>query len=108
MDNKKEKLQNEQGSVQRQTQKNEQYGEEEASHSESTGIVPTSQIKGSDADKDRGGKASTEREKRAKREEEMPEGIDDEKIIPGIRAKRNPWNSITFDSDDFFGGFAPA
>lgn len=104
MENKKEKLQNEQGSVQRQTQKNEQYGEE-VNQSESTSIVPTSQVKGSDADKDREGKASLERAER-ERDEEMPEGIDDEKIIPGI--KRNPWNSITFDSDDFFGGFAPA
>jgi len=97
MENKKEKLQNEQGSVQRQTQKNEQYCEE-ANQSESTSIVPTSQVKGSDADSDREGSLE--------RDEEMPEGIDDEKIIPGI--KRNPWNSITFDSDDFFGGFAPA
>ncbi|MCY1545054.1 hypothetical protein D9M68_809750 [compost metagenome] len=30
--------------------------------------------------------------------------IDDEKIIPGIRSRRRPWNSVTFDPDELMSG----
>lgn len=107
MKEKNKNLQNEQGSVQRQTQKNESYeGAEENLHSEEAknpdkfGLIPATENKKSSADKD----------EQISSLEEKPnlEDIDDEKIIPGIKAKRTPWNSIDFEADNFFGGLVPA
>lgn len=111
MDNEKENLQNEPGSVQRQTQNNQQYADTEGGQQQEVkekneegtfDIIPVQQAESSDADIDREGDRSI----RDKDEIDLKD-IDDEKIIPGIKAKRSPWNSITFDSDDFFGGMIP-
>lgn len=100
MDYKDENLQNEQGSVQleREEQQNkagEQKGEKEL------GIIPGSEVNGSDADEDRGGEPSIEYT-----EIKNTVYLDDEVQI--IKAKHSCWNSITFDKDDFFSGLVPA
>lgn len=101
MDYEKKNLQNEPDSMQRQTQK-DQHGnadgqqEEKERKPETFGIIPVQQAESSDADfsvKDK--------------EDIELRDIDDEKIILGIKAKRNPWNSITFDKDDFLGEMMP-
>ncbi|RZL69931.1 MAG: hypothetical protein EOO93_00035 [Pedobacter sp.] len=33
---------------------------------------------------------------------------DIEEFSPSSKARKNPWNSATFDNDDFYGGFSPA
>lgn len=77
------------GSVQQQTQKNEQYGKEKSKDNEFA-IVPASQLKGSNADKDR----------RVGSAKPVLKNIDDEKIIPGLRRKNHSfWNSVNFERD---------
>jgi len=101
MKEEKKNLPEEQGSVQRQTQKNEDY--KDASQNKKYqgnnkfGIVPAPQAK-------------HEKKSDSDTTHDQPDlkDIDDEKIIPGIRAKRSPWNSIDFEADDFFGGLVPA
>lgn len=41
-------------------------------------------------------------------EDEILANDDEEEIMPSLKAKRNPWNSATFDSEDFFAGTIPA
>lgn len=96
-----ENLQEEQGSMQRQTQSNEEFSEaaEQAKNGGGTGIVPSSEVKGSDADQDRSGEPSLE-------DVEASEEKDD--YIPSEKPKRSSWNSITFDYDDFASGLMPA
>lgn len=60
--------------------------------------IPKSETEGSDADKDRGGEPSIG--------EETQDDELEAKNQSGL--KRNHWNSITFDYDDFFGGLTPA
>jgi len=99
MDHKNEDLQNEQGSMQEQTDKNKQHSEAQEKHSEKPGtIVPTSEVTGSDADQDRGGKPSID-DAEAKEKDDFGDDV---------HTKRSPWNSITFDTDDFFSGLVPA
>lgn len=102
MDHKDEKLQAEQGSMQQQTQRNDQHNKTEEKHDdEQMSLVPSSDVRGSDADIDREGEPSME-----ETESQNTAHLDDE--IENNRAKRSSWNSITFDVDDFFGGLAPA
>lgn len=107
MKEKNKNLQNEQGSMQQQTQKNESYeGIEENSQSQDVkkpdtfGLIPASENK----------KSSTDKDEQISSLEEKPnlEDIDDENFIPGVKAKRTPWNSIDFEADNFFGGLVPA
>ncbi len=102
MKEQKKNLQNEQGSMQRQTQKNESYQGNQTIRGSSEGkfgLIPTPQRQ----------KNAEEEENISSLEEKSTlEGIDDEKIIPGIKAKRSPWNSIDFEVDNFFGGLVPA
>jgi hypothetical protein len=105
MDYKKEKLQHEPGSMQRQTQQNEQFGNGEEQLENATtgefGLMLTPQAKPNDND--------GEEDISIRDEDEIElNDIDDEKIIPSLKAKRNPWNSATFDKDDFLGGFITA
>ena len=101
MEYKDENLQEEQGSMQRQSQVNDQFNEaeEQEKNSGGAGIVPTPEVKGSDADQDRGGESSLE-------DVEASEDRDD--YISSRKSKRRSWNSITFDHDDFVSGLMPA
>lgn len=102
MDYKDENLQNEQGSMQQQTQRNGQHNQaEEQKGEKEVGIIPASEVKGSDADQDRDGEPSLE-----DTDVETSEYQQDE--TQNLKTKRSYWNSITFDTDDFFGGLAPA
>jgi hypothetical protein len=106
MDN-QENLQDGQGSMQKQTQGSQRFDgqqEEHAANGDKFGVVPAPQAQGSDADKDRGGEPSIDNND----DDFDSKDNDDEEIIPGLRARNNPWNSITFDADDFFGGLVPA
>ena len=95
MKEKKNNLQKEQGSVQRQVQRNEDYrSTDNRGNGGQFGIVPFTQAKKN--------KPNT-----AKPKPELKE-VDDEKIIPGMRTKRSPWNSVDFEADDFFGSWVPA
>ena len=97
MKEEKKNLQEEQGSVQHQTQKNEDYKDASQNEKDNFGIVPVPQVK-------------QEKKSNSETKPDQPDlkGIDDEKIIPGIKSKRSPWNSIDFEADDFFGGLVPA
>lgn len=60
--------------------------------------IPKSEIEGSDADQDWDGEPSIQKR-----------GQDEDEEVRGFTAtKRNHWNSITFDYDDFLGGLSPA
>ena len=100
MEHKEENLQEEQGSMQRQTQQNEQLkqGESDQKDEGPVGIVPASEVKGSDADKDRGGEPSLEE----------VETKNDSDELRYEKPRRSSWNSITFDNDDFVSGLMPA
>ncbi|RYG15815.1 MAG: hypothetical protein EOO07_14575 [Chitinophagaceae bacterium] len=41
-------------------------------------------------------------------EQEVEYQTNEEEISPSSKARRNPWNSATFDNDDFYGGFSLA
>lgn len=105
MKEKKHNLQKEQGSVQRQTQKNEHYENADAANKQESGdqygIVPVPKGEKKESDQQKSGNRMPKNQPDLK-------GIDDEKIIPGIKRKHSPWNSIDFEADDFFGGLVPA
>lgn len=108
MEEQKKDPHHEPGSVQRQTQRNEQYEPEQnnADEEKEFGIIPESQVKGSDADKD---KEEEDIENNDDNDIEPDlEEIDDEKIIPGLPRERRSRNFINFGLDDLFGGLLPA
>lgn len=96
-----ENLHEEQGSMQRQTQLNDKFNETEERENNSgvTGIIPASEVKGSDADQDRNGEPSLE---------DIEDSGDQDDYISNEKTKRSSWNSITFDHDDFVSGLMPA
>lgn len=77
MDEQNKDLRHEPGSVQRQTQRNEQYETEKADEEKEFGIISKPQVKGRDRIKEETEKGDNE-----------PgldlEEVDDEKIIPGL------------------------
>lgn len=63
------------------------------------GVIPMSQIKGSDADLDRNGKASVEHFKK--------HSAEDDRLAQFLsRKRRSTWNSVNFENEDFLNGFA--
>ena len=98
MKEKKNHLHKEPGSAQRQTQKNEDV---RANKIDQYGIVLVSKAK-----QEKIGQKN-QHNKFDKAEPDLNH-VDDEKVISGIRAKRSSWNSIDFETDDFFGGLLPA
>ncbi|MCJ0743711.1 hypothetical protein [Pedobacter montanisoli] len=108
MDEQKKDPHYEPGSVQRQTQRNEQYDSEQTNADEQKefGIIPESQVKGSDADKDRE-EEDIEDDDNNNIGPDLEE-IDDEKVIPSLPRERKSWNFINFGLDDLFGGLLPA
>jgi len=93
MDYKKKDLQNKQGLVQSQTQRNEQHKRNgEQKWNSEFGIISAPKAQESDVN--------------LENKEVSLEAINDENIVSEIKAKRRPWNSITFDRDDFFSGLA--
>lgn len=98
MKEKRNNQQKEQGSVQRQTQKNESYkdivGNNEGQNSDAEfGIIPALPIK------------KPYQKKSGKGQPDLKE-INDEEIIPGIKTKRSYWNSVDFEADNL-GGWMP-
>ncbi len=104
MKERKNDLRKEQGSVQRQTQESQSYSDtdlnkkqksEQGNHNQ-FGVIPVPEAQ----EKKIGGN-------KGKKQPDLKE-IDDEKVIPGIKTKRSSWNSVDFETDDFFGGWVPA
>lgn len=89
MEYRNEEVHDEQGSSQQQNQGDAKGKAEEKNDGGAISGIPKSEIEGSDADQDRGAESSIE--------EETQQTV-----------KRNHWNSITFDYDDFLGGLTPA
>ncbi|MNK17103.1 hypothetical protein D3C87_352860 [compost metagenome] len=103
MDFNKKDLQNKQGLVQQKAQMDNKYSSagEETKNKDEFGLIPAFKENTRNAGKDLEGDASLQSK------EISLEEIDNHNISE-IRPKRMPWNSITFDRDDFFSGLAHA
>ncbi|MGE6219933.1 hypothetical protein [Nubsella zeaxanthinifaciens] len=68
------------------------------------GFIPKSQMRGSDADFDRQGKSTIESFKN------IGKGANDEELKGQslFRKRRNTWNSVNFENEDFLTGFTIA
>jgi len=101
MEYKDKNLQKKQGSMQLQTQLNNQFNEfeEQQKKSKVLGIVLVSEVKSSSVVNDTNAKPKL-------KEWEIKEEVED--YIEVGKNKRSSWNSITFDNDDFVSGLMPA